>query len=64
MLRFDECYPATERDSGLIKQGSGTRTIKLKRMVADSDRDHPPSYERWDLFVWNVCKGTFTSTMC
>lgn len=53
MLRYDGCYPASERDSGLIDNYThqGKRVVTL-RMV--DFNPNGPTVARWKSFTWNV----------
>lgn len=63
MLRKEQCYPATENDSGTMAE-----TMDLKRYSKGKDRnkhwsitlrarqnkDWSPTYDRWRSFSWEV----------
>ena len=50
MLRYDSCYPKSERDSGLI-ESEGRREVTL-----ESAGRFAPSHGRWESFLWRVVK--------
>jgi hypothetical protein len=52
MLRYDRCYPATEKDSSLMVGAlSGSREITLRLVT---DRPAGPTEARWNSFMWHV----------
>lgn len=50
MLRYDQCYPASERDSYLMGYGH-KRQVTLTRSSVNA---MPPTYRRWASFLWEV----------
>ena len=46
MLRYDLCWPASERDSNMLAM-VGQRTMALKSLK-------PPTTARWGSFGWKV----------
>ena len=48
MLRYDGCYPRSERDSAAIK-ADGRRTVTLIARERFS-----PTTARWESFLWRV----------
>jgi hypothetical protein len=46
MLRYDKCWPATERDSHVIAY-KNRRTVELRSLTGSTDR-------RWASFGWRV----------
>lgn len=48
MLRYDECFPSSERESAII-DASGKRVVTLC-----TDNKHAPTAGRWKIFGWNV----------
>lgn len=60
MLRYDACYPASERESpGLDWQGQpGLRQVTLvHRVLKDENLSNYPS-PRWPSFGWHVVPGS------
>jgi len=58
MLRYDNCWPASERDSMTIirsfrLRGSG-EAWSIHLMTAKGDRLLEPEYNRWASFGWAV----------
>lgn len=55
MLRYDTCYPATEKDANAIREtfldSKGVTRVTLNRRSV-SDRE--PQYARWQSFGWHV----------
>jgi hypothetical protein len=48
MLRYDEVYPASERDSDTIMNSRSQRTVEV------AGRSCTPA--RWESFLWRVIK--------
>ena len=62
MLRYDESYPASERDAARIERlrepqvTSNESEINLERIVGDPDQQ--PCNDRWKSFGWTVAELT------
>ena len=58
MLRYDACYPATEKDSYLMYVDGfdlGIRKVTLKhRVLKEENLDGYPTLMRWNSFTWSV----------
>ena len=57
MLRYDECYPASEREAGKLEHHErGHRTVTLRA------KHETPYYslteERWASYGWTVLPGS------
>lgn len=50
LLRFDQCFPETEKDSGALERG-GRRTVTLRRRTLQVG---DPSEGRWAAVGWTV----------
>lgn len=50
MLRYDQCYPASESDAHAMGH-ERTRQVTLIRCSVNPS---PPTFRRWDSFVWRV----------
>ncbi|KRT69414.1 MAG: hypothetical protein XU15_C0011G0096 [candidate division NC10 bacterium CSP1-5] len=62
MLRYDECYPRTERDTALIDQSfqeANVQYIGLERILTDEAKD--PTFDRWKSFLWAVVKNSIVT---
>ena len=57
MLRYDQCFPSSEYDSGQIAESVhhvGERTVTLSAYT--SLKNWQPEFERWKSFLWKVEK--------
>lgn len=59
MLRRDRCFPASERDAGLMTStmtydNVGPLTVELLVHVFDRPKFWQPTIERWKSFGWEV----------
>jgi hypothetical protein len=55
MLRYDTCWPASERDSYLLL-GEHHRRVKL----VYRDEGPGPTPKRWESFGWRVVSGPYS----
>jgi hypothetical protein len=56
MLRYDDCWPASERDAGLIErmirhEHKGIEEVALRGLCH-------PTEARWESFMWQVKPGS------
>ena len=51
MLRYDQCFPISERDSCTIEDSGELRTIELG---CSTCRLQPATTARWNSFNWQV----------
>lgn len=50
MLRYDESFPAREKDSGRMEG----LTKRKRRVMLATDSAQAPNAERWKSFLWEV----------
>jgi hypothetical protein len=55
MLRYDACWPQSERyDTPAIQQDPFSEPKKRRRVVLVTDNPSAPTVGRWESFTWKV----------
>lgn len=66
MLRYDQCWPASESDSAKLHPEPANRPrlerVKLKRHV--SQKADLPTVRRWESFGWQVWPKSVNTIKC
>lgn len=54
MLRYDQCHPAAETESGRIEATFRTHGLSSQPIGLKSYAETPPTAARWESFGWRV----------
>jgi len=59
MLRYDRCYPLTERDAREIERSTELTESRREIVIMLQSNDRSPTADRWDSRGWKVTRSEY-----